>query len=60
MKRLLKEPCKSAIEQGRCRGCVGLAEIDWEEPAKCPYLPTAQDSIRQIKINLGIQEKINI
>ena len=55
--RELKEPCKSAIENKKCLGCVGLAEKDWKEPQKCPYLPTAEDSIKQIKLNLGIQEK---
>lgn len=49
----LKEPCKSAIANKRCLGCVGLAEKDWKEPQKCPYLPTAEDTIKTIKENLG-------
>lgn len=44
--RELKEPCKSAIENKKCLGCVGLAETEWKEPKKCPYLPTAEDSIK--------------
>jgi len=51
--RELKEPCKSAIANNRCRGCVGLAEIDWQEPQKCPYLITTHENIEQIKLNLG-------
>lgn len=54
----LIERCKRAIAENRCLGCVGLAEKDWVPPKKCPYLPTAEDSIKQIKENLGIQEKI--
>lgn len=49
----LKEPCKSAIANKRCLGCVGLAEKDWKEPQKCPYLPTAEDTTKTIKENLG-------
>lgn len=48
----LKEPCRSAIANGRCKGCVGLAEKDWEEPSKCPYLLTSNENIKQIKMNL--------
>lgn len=54
----LTESCKRAIAENRCLGCVGLAEKDWIPPKKCPYLPSAEDSIKQIKENLGIQEKI--
>ena len=54
----LKEPCKSAIANNRCLGCVGLAERDWIPPIKCPYLPSAEESIARIKQNLGVQEKI--
>lgn len=49
----LKEPCKSVIANNRCLGCVGLAEEDWIPPIKCPYLPSAEESIKQIKLNLG-------
>lgn len=55
--RELKEPCKSAIANGKCRGCVGLAEVDWQEPKKCPYLPTAEESIKQIYKQLGVDKK---
>ncbi len=56
----LKEPCKSAIANKRCMGCVGLAELDWQEPEKCPYLLTAQESINKIWNNLGVQERIKL
>lgn len=56
----LTESCKRAIAENRCLGCVGLAEKDWVPPKKCPYLPTAEDSIKQIKENLGIQEKLEL
>ena len=49
----LKEPCKSAIANNRCLGCTGLGEPDWKEPKECPYLPKAEDYIKQIKFNLG-------
>ena len=54
----LIERCKRAIAENRCLGCVGLAEKDWIPPKKCPYLPSAEESIAKIKENLGIQEKI--
>lgn len=56
----LKEPCKTAVAKGRCKGCVGLAEPDWEEPSKCPYLLTANESIEQIKMNLRNGEEMKI
>ena len=56
----LKEPCKSAIANKKCLGCAGLAEQDWKEPVKCPYITTAQDYISQIHRNLGIQEKLKL
>lgn len=49
----LIENCKKAIANNRCLGCVGLAEKDWTPPIKCPYLPSAEGSIEQIKLNLG-------
>ena len=49
----LKDPCKSAIKNNRCLGCTGLSELDWIEPKECPYLPKAEEYIKQIKINLG-------
>lgn len=54
----LTENCKRAIAENRCLGCVGLAEKDWIPPKKCPYLPSAEESIAKIKQNLGVQEKI--
>lgn len=56
----LTENCKKAIAENRCLGCVGLAEKDWIPPKKCPYLPSAEESIAKIKENLGIQERIKL
>lgn len=56
----LTENCKRAIAENRCLGCVGLAEKDWIPPKKCPYLPSAEESIAKIKENLGIQERIKL
>ena len=56
----LTENCKRAIAENRCLGCVGLAEKDWIPPKKCPYLPSAEESIAKIKQNLGIQERIKL
>lgn len=56
----LIERCKRAIAENRCLGCVGLAEKDWIPPKKCPYLPSAEESIAKIKENLGIQEKLKL
>lgn len=41
--RELKEPCKSAITEGRCLGCVGLAETDWQAPKYCIYADKKKD-----------------
>ena len=54
----LIENCKRAIAENRCLGCVGLAEKDWILPKKCPYLPSAEKSIKQIKLNLRNGEKM--
>ena len=34
----LKGICKKALEEGKCLGCTGLAEINWIEPKECPYI----------------------
>lgn len=52
----LKEPCKSSIANNKCLGCAGLAEEDWKEPDRCPYAPTVEKSIEQIKLNLGMEK----
>ena len=54
----LIENCKRAIAENRCLGCVGLAEKDWIPPKKCPYLPSAEESIKQINLNLRNGEKM--
>ena len=56
----LTESCKRAIAENRCLGCVGLAEKDWIPPKKCPYLPSAEESINRIWNNLGVQERIKL
>ncbi len=52
----LTENCRKAIAEQKCLGCVGLAEKDWIPPKKCPYLPTAEESINRIKENLGVDK----
>ena len=62
MKRQLIESCRKAIEDGRCLGCTALEDEKFVGNVNCKYskIPTAQESIKQIKINLGIQEKIKL
>lgn len=36
----------------------GLAELDWIEPSQCPYLPSANESIEQIHLNLRNGEEM--
>lgn len=54
----LEEPCKSAIAAEKCLGCSKLELENFIPPKKCPYIATAEDYIKQIKMNLGAQEKI--
>lgn len=51
----LQEPCKSAIAEGRCLGCNGLAEADWYEPKECIYA----DKKYKFKTNEGEQLRLN-
>ena len=59
---LLIESCKRAIESGRCLGCQALEDINFKGNNDCIYnkTPSAEKSIEKIKINLGIQEKMEI
>ena len=54
----LKEPCKSLIATGRCLGCNRLELEDFEGDEKCQYIPSKEDSIKEIKKILGVQMKI--
>ncbi len=38
----------------------GLAELDWIEPSQCPYLPSANESIEQIHLNLRNGKKMEV
>ena len=62
MKRQLIESCRKAIENSRCLGCTALEDENFIGNINCKYskIPTVQESIKQIKINLGIQEKIEL
>lgn len=62
MKRQLIESCRKAIEDGRCLGCTALEDENFIGNINCEYskIPTAQESIKQIKTNLGIQEKMKL
>lgn len=43
----LEEPCK------RCLGCMRLENPNFIGDKNCRYKPTAEDYIKQIKLNLG-------
>lgn len=53
----LQEPCKSAIEKGYCTGCNKLELENFVADRNCKYSkpPTATESIKQIKMNLGVE-----
>lgn len=49
----LIESCKKAIEKNYCGGCTALEDYNFKGNANCPYrIPSAQESIKQIKLNL--------
>lgn len=54
--------CAKAILKGWCTGCQQLESIYFKGVKTCKYvnIPTAEDSIKQIKENLGIQEKLEL
>lgn len=58
MKELISS-CKKAIETKRCLGCTALEDSNFTGNPNCIYskTPTAEESIKQIKINLGMKEK---
>lgn len=58
----LKEPCKSAIEKGRCEGCQALEDPEFTGNPNCKFAKTLTviESIAIIHKNLGIQEKIEL
>ena len=51
----LIESCRKAIESGRCLGCQALEDYNFRGNSNCKYskLPSAEESIEQIKLNLG-------
>ena len=55
----LIESCKKAIEIGLCLGCQALEDVNFKGDPNCIHskIPSAEESIKQIKLNLGIQEK---
>lgn len=55
MYKPLEEPCKSAIQKGYCTGCNKLELENFVADKNCKYskTPTAEDYIKQIKMNLG-------
>lgn len=57
MKQLI-ESCRKAIDNGICLGCQALEDPNFIGNINCKYgkIPTVEESIRQIKINLGIEE----
>ena len=58
----LIESCKKAIAEERCLGCQALENLNYGGNPNCEYskIPTSQESIRNIKETLGIQEKMNL
>ena len=58
----LIESCKKAIAEGRCLGCVALADINFRGNPNCEFsrIPNAEESILKIKNILGVQERIKI
>lgn len=58
----LIDSCKKAIAEGRCLGCQGLEQPEYRGNPNCRYskVPTANDSLKRIKENLGVQEKIEL
>ena len=51
----LIESCRKAIESGRCLGCQALEDYNFRGNPNCKYskTPSAEESIEQIKLNLG-------
>ena len=51
----LIESCKKAIESGRCLGCQALEDYNFRGNPNCKYnkTPSAEESIKKIKLNLG-------
>ena len=51
--------CKKAIENRKCLGCQALEDKNFRGNPNCRYskIPTAQESIKQIKLNLGMEKE---
>lgn len=54
----LKEPCKTMIASGKCLGCNKLELENFEVDPNCIYIPSANESIKEIKKILGVQMKL--
>lgn len=54
MYKELKEPCKSALANGRCLGCTALESPDFESNNNCIYL---DNPITYMKILFNIGEE---
>lgn len=61
MKQLI-ESCRKAIEENRCLGCQALENENFIGNKDCEYSKTrtAEESIKQIYINLGIGEQMKL
>ena len=55
----LKDPCKTLIEKELCLGCNKLELPDFQGDIKCTHAknPTAEESIKQIKLILGVKSE---
>lgn len=60
--QVLIDSCKKAIEEGRCLGCQALEDIQFRGNYNCKYnkIPSAEQSIRQIREILGVQERLEL
>lgn len=55
----LIECCRKALSSGRCLGCTALENSNFIGNMNCRYgqPPPAKQSIKHIKLNLGIKER---
>lgn len=56
----LIQKCAKAIAENRCMGCQALEDINFKGNPNCIYnkTPSAEESIKQIKLNLRNGEKM--
>lgn len=62
MYKQLIESCRKAIEENHCLGCQALEDENFIGNIGCKYSKTrtAEESMKQIYINLGIGEQMKL